>query len=113
MSDWETEFDAWWADYLGPRTPRASGEAAWAEMWNRSEDQLATANAVVEALVKLATRSHYYCEDSWYSCPQAEDGCADDRKGIECSCGADEHNAEVARAALAAHERITKTEKDS
>jgi len=31
---------------------------------------------------------HYYCEDSWYSCPQAEDGCADDRRGPECDCGA-------------------------
>src|SRR3990167_7975987 len=28
------------------------------------------------ALKKLGRRSHYYCEDSWYSCPKAEDGCA-------------------------------------
>lgn len=33
--------------------------------------------------------SHYYCEDRWYSCPKAEDGCADDRKGPECDCGAE------------------------
>lgn len=30
---------------------------------------------------------HYYCEDSWYSCPLAEDGCADDRAGDKCRCG--------------------------
>lgn len=34
--------------------------------------------------------SHYYCEDSWYSCPLAEDGCADDRKPKDkCDCGAE------------------------
>lgn len=49
------------------------------------------------ALLK-AKRSHYYCEDSWYSCPQAEDGCADDRRrGKPCDCGADTFNAEVDR----------------
>jgi len=40
-------------------------------------------------------RSHYYCEDSWYSCPKAEDGCADDEQGNECNCGADEKNAAI------------------
>lgn len=38
---------------------------------------------------------HYYCEDSWYSCPQAEGGCADDRRGPACDCGADKWNARV------------------
>lgn len=50
---------------------------------------------VLERLAVLAKRSHYYCEDSWYSCPKAEDGCANDSRGPECDCGADEHNAEV------------------
>lgn len=50
---------------------------------------------VLERLAVLAKRSHYYCEDSWYSCPKAEDGCANDSRGSECDCGADEHNAEV------------------
>jgi len=39
-------------------------------------------------------RKHNYCEDSWYSCPKAEDGCARDNDGT-CDCGADWYNAEV------------------
>lgn len=69
--------------------------------------------AVLEALRKLARRSHYYCEDSWYSCPKAEDGSANDAKGGDCDCGADEHNAEVERAfaealRIASNEQILK-----
>ena len=33
--------------------------------------------------------NHYYSEDSWYSCPKAEDGCTDASQGDECNCGAD------------------------
>lgn len=29
---------------------------------------------------------HYYCEDSWYSCPLAEGGCADEKQ-TGCTCG--------------------------
>ena len=43
----------------------------------------------------LAQRQHYYCDDSWYSCPKAIDGCADDFQGTDCNCGADAHNAKV------------------
>lgn len=32
---------------------------------------------------------HYACEDSWYSCPLAEDGCANPGEGEECTCGVD------------------------
>ena len=53
-------------------------------------------------LATLAKRDHYYCEDSWYSCPKAEGGCADDYQGDECNCGADAHNAKV-DALLSAH----------
>lgn len=35
---------------------------------------------------------HHYCEDTWYSCPKHEDGCANDRNK-ECDCGADEQTA--------------------
>lgn len=49
----------------------------------------------VGRLKKLAHRVHTYCEDSWYSCPKAEDGCCDEHAGDDCNCGADEHNAEV------------------
>jgi hypothetical protein len=34
---------------------------------------------------------HYSCEDNWYSCPLAEDGCIDDsKKGKGCQCGRDD-----------------------
>jgi hypothetical protein len=39
-------------------------------------------------------RTHHYCEDSWYSCPLAEDGCADERE-TGCNCGADAYNKEI------------------
>ena len=52
--------------------------------------------ALAEKLTVLARRGHYYCEDSWYSCPKAEGGCAKDGEGDECNCGADEHNTKVA-----------------
>jgi hypothetical protein len=43
-------------------------------------------------------RTHYYCEDTWYSCPKHEDGCANEAEGHECNCGADEANAEIGNA---------------
>lgn len=50
----------------------------------------------VEQLANLAMREHYWCEDGWYSCPFAEDGCSnDDIDPTKCTCGADEHNAKV------------------
>ena len=50
---------------------------------------------IVSSLAILAKRSHTYCEDGWYSCPKAEDGCYNENRGPECDCGADEHNTEV------------------
>jgi hypothetical protein len=38
-------------------------------------------------------RGHYYCEDSWYSCPKADGGCANESEGEDCNCGADKINA--------------------
>jgi hypothetical protein len=46
-------------------------------------------------------RTHYYCEDTWYSCPKHEDGCANDSEGDECNCGADEANAGIDQAITA------------
>ncbi len=46
-------------------------------------------------LASLAVREHYSCEDSWYSCPKAEGGCANDTEGDECKCGSDAHNAKI------------------
>ena len=51
--------------------------------------------ALSEKLAGLARRGHYYCEDTWFSCPKSEEGCSNDGAGDECDCGADEHNAEV------------------
>lgn len=49
----------------------------------------------IEELIRLARRSHYYCDDCWYSCPKSEDGCCDQDAGEVCNCGADKHNAKV------------------
>ena len=46
-------------------------------------------------------RNHLYCEDTWYSCPKHEDGCANDAEGDECNCGADDINAELDKAITA------------
>ena len=51
--------------------------------------------AAIKELIKLAKRKHYYCDDCWYSCPKAMDGCCNDAKGDECTCGADENNKRV------------------
>ena len=62
---------------------------------NEASSVTSALSAGLERLAVLAKRSHTYCEDGWYSCPKAEDGCFDDRRGPECDCGADKHNAEV------------------
>lgn len=50
----------------------------------------------IVAFLKEAKRGHYYCEDCWYSCPKAPEGCCDDQKPKNvCDCGADEWNAKV------------------
>ena len=46
-------------------------------------------------------RTHHYCEDTWYSCPKHEDGCANDSECDECNCGADKANAGIDQAITA------------
>lgn len=46
-------------------------------------------------LKEFGLRGHYSCEDNWFSCPKAPEGCSDDSKGEECNCGADERNQQV------------------
>lgn len=58
-------------------------------------------NAALRAALLASKISHNYCEDSWYSCPLAEDGCSDDRKGPGCECGAEAHNARIDKALAA------------
>lgn len=43
---------------------------------------------LIRAAEKMAV--HRQCEDSWYSCPKSEEGCANEFEGEECNCGADE-----------------------
>lgn len=53
-------------------------------------------NNDIEALVKLALRSHRVCDDPWYNCPKADDDGGRWRGIIlDCDCGADKHNEEV------------------
>jgi hypothetical protein len=42
--------------------------------------------------VSLWVCPHLTCEDSWYSCPLSEEGCADERQA-GCNCIAVEANA--------------------
>jgi hypothetical protein len=49
----------------------------------------------LDKLKSLAIQAHYRCEDSWYSCPKDEGGCADDDERDECNCGAVQHNEKV------------------
>jgi hypothetical protein len=74
--------------------------------WNTRpiEDALTARIAELEAAQKEALsllpkleRGHYYCDDCWYSCPKAVDGCCDERQGDECDCGADDYNAILAK----------------
>jgi len=46
-------------------------------------------------LLVASKRSHYVCEDCWYSCPKSGECCNEFRKQDECDCGADEWNAKV------------------
>ena len=46
-------------------------------------------------LKELAMRTHYECEDPWYSCPKSREGTINDCKGDECDCGTEKHNEKV------------------
>ena len=65
--------------------------AKWADN-NITKD---TALKLAISTLQEARRRHFYCEDTYYSCPKHEDGCADDRQPYICNCGADELNAEI------------------
>lgn len=47
-------------------------------------------------LWKHAEGIHYYCEDSWYSCPAHLEGCANEALGEKCNCGAEDKAQEAA-----------------
>jgi len=56
-------------------------------------------------------QTHHYCEDTWYSCPKHEDGCANESEGDECNCGADKANAEIDKAITAIKEALAQPER--
>ena len=61
-------------------------------------DPLQRAHAHIDELRKIiikGLRTHYYCEDSWYSCPKAHGGCCDESRGDACTCGVDQWNERV------------------
>jgi len=51
----------------------------------------------IKLLALISKRSHYQCEDGYYSCPASEEGCRDERykDSKECNCGAEDHNCHV------------------
>ena len=59
--------------------------------------ELEAAQKEALSLLPELERGHYYCDDCWYSCPKAVDGCCDERQGDECNCGADNYNALLAK----------------
>jgi hypothetical protein len=69
---------------------------------------MTTTEALKLALEALENnrQTHYYCEDTWYSCPKHEDGCANESEGDECNCGADKANVEIDGAITALQEAL-------
>ena len=55
-------------------------------------------------------QTHHYCEDTWYSCPKHEEGCANDAEGNECNCGADRANEEIDAAIVVLRQAIAEAE---
>jgi hypothetical protein len=55
-------------------------------------------------------QTHHYCEDTWYSCPKHEEGCANDSEGDECNCGADKANIEIDAAITSLRQAIAELE---
>ena len=69
--------------------------------------------AMKQALEALESsrQTHHYCEDTWYSCPKHEEGCANEAEGDECNCGAEEVNAVIDAAITSLRQAIAEAEK--
>lgn len=50
---------------------------------------LVSLQAALREALELGTRSHYYCEDCWYTCPKHPEGCCNEFEEDACNCGAD------------------------
>jgi len=71
------------------------GRAPTTVKWNALEPHVKRhPRVIIEALVTLVgltlPKHRYIDEDTWYSCPKAPEGCADESQGNKCNCGVDE-----------------------
>ena len=84
------------AEYIGAWPDEESTvELSLSSDDDRGSACIAMLSGIAE-LGDVAKRKHYYCDDSYYSCPKAEDGWSNELLDQnECSCGADEHNQKV------------------
>jgi hypothetical protein len=55
---------------------------------------------IITNLLETLRLTHHYCDDSFYSCPKAVDGCPDESQGTGCNCGADRHNESLEKVIL-------------
>jgi len=81
---------------------KTQDEAIKAANTRATSDHTEVLKMAMDALNRMK-RPHNYCEDSFYSCPKASEGCSDPRyeNSDECNCGADEANS-IADKVLAA-----------
>ena len=86
--------DAWFLDET--ICPDGSLRPTVSQLLSRIAELEAAQKEALSLLPELE-RGHYYCDDCWYSCPKAIDGCCDERQGDECNCGADNYNALLAK----------------
>lgn len=59
---------------------------------SKEVERLRANDARYQAALLAAKRSHYECDDCWFSCPRSGE-CCNEAEGSECNCGADRHNA--------------------
>lgn len=64
------------------------------DYWKLEAEQYKAEREELIAFLKTRYQSHYYCDDSWYSCPEHPDGCANDMI-TGCNCGAEKNNEEI------------------
>lgn len=64
------------------------------DYWKLEAEQYKAEREELIAFLKTRYQSHYYCDDSWYSCPEHPDGCANDMI-TGCNCGAEKNNDEI------------------
>lgn len=67
-----------------------------------------TDEQLVTELLEKFTKQHYYCEDSWYSCPKHPEGTSREFSDpAACDCGADEYNKELQAFAEKLRQRLS------